>query len=395
MQEDLPDLAFNYFPGDYRWSHALLLGLNSAPWRGAEIGEIHRIGLRCAEQLGDDAHWFKSWASEAEKAEAAGRERLAEGFKRSAADYLMRASNYYLIGERNLHPKTDASNAAYLRAVQCMKDVAGLIGRPSIEHVEVPYEGTSLPAIYVHAERGPQQGPAPALIVFDGFDVTKETQYFKGIADLAERGIACLLVDGPGNGESIRFRNLTLHHETERYASAVYEYLADREEIDAARIGVMAVSLGGYYASRAAAYEKRLACAIAWGAQWDYHATWVERFRRIDAGDPTAISVPWQHLLWIFGVQTREEALQRLEGFRLDGIVQRIECPFLLLHGEGDKQIPLPLAQKCFDLVGSRQKTLRVFSREEGGYHHCQLDNITIGISFMWDWLESTLQAHR
>jgi hypothetical protein len=51
-------------------------------------------------------------------------------------------------------------------------------------------------------------------VFLDGFDITKEIQYFKGIADLAARGIACLIVDGPGNGEAIRFRGLPLHHET-------------------------------------------------------------------------------------------------------------------------------------------------------------------------------------
>jgi esterase/lipase len=72
--------------------------------------------------------------------------------------------------------------------------------------------------------------------------------------------------------------------------------------------------------------------------------------------------------------------------------VQKIECPFLMVHGEGDEQIALALAQKCFDAVGSKQKTLKVFSREEGGYHHCQIDNVSIGVAYMWDWVESVLQ---
>ena len=105
-----------------------------------------------------------------------------------------------------------------------------------------------------------------------------------------------------------------------------------------------------------------------------------------------SLSVPWQHLLWIFDVKTREEAMQRLEGFRLDGVVQKIRCPFLLVHGEGDEQIALALAQKCFDAVGSRDKTLKVFTRAEGGYHHCQIDNVSIGVAYMWDWVERVLQ---
>jgi len=247
------------------------------------------------------------------------------------------------------------------------------------------YEGTSLPALFVHAEGGARR--SPALVFFDGFDVTKEIQYFKGVPDLVARGIACLIVDGPGNGEAIRFRNLPLHHETERYATAAYEYLATRPEVDSARVGVMAISLGGYYAPRAAAFESRFAACIAWGAQWDYHAVWKERLDRIARGETPSLSVPWEHLLWIFGVTTRDAALKRLEGFRLDGVVQRIRCPFLLVHGEGDAQIPLATAQKCFGAVGSTRKTFKVFTREEGGYHHCQSDNVSIGTAYMWDWL--------
>ena len=95
--------------------------------------------------------------------------------------------------------------------------------------------------------------------------------------------------------------------------------------------------------------------------------------------------------MWIFNAKSREEAMQKLEGFRLDGVVQKITCPFLLLHGEGDEQIPLELAHKVIDNVGSEDKTLKVFTREEGGYHHCQIDNASIGAAYMWDWLEEKL----
>jgi len=386
------DLSYRYFPDNYRWSHGVLIGLNAAPWGGAEIGEVHRIGLQLQARSGDDVAWFEEWAREAQKVEAAGRELLAAGRKASAAAYLLRAANYYHVGERFLQPKSMGLDA-YRRGVACFRDAAGAMPRPRIEHVEIPFEGAHLPALLVHAEQAAGTArPAPARVFFDGFDITKEIQYFKGVPDLAARGIACLIVDGPGNGESVRFRNQYLRHDTESYAGAAYEYLATRPEIDARRIGVMAISLGGYYAPRAAAFEERFACCIAWGAQWNYWEVWRSRFEKLDAGHLPSLSVPWQHLLWIFNVDTRAAALKCLEGFRLDGVVQRISCPFLMVHGEGDEQIPLTLARKCFDAVGSKQKTFKVFTREEGGYHHCQIDNVSVAVAYMWDWLEAVLE---
>ena len=143
---------------------------------------------------------------------------------------------------------------------------------------------------------------------------------------------------------------------------------------------------------RAAALEPRFAASVAWGAQWDYHAIWAKRLEQLDSGKVLSLSVPPEHLQWVLGQPDRASALKVLEGFRLDGIVQKMRCPFLLVHGGGDEQIPLALAQQCFDAVGSKHKTFKVFDREEGGFHHCQVDNVTIGVHYMWDWLEDVLR---
>jgi alpha-beta hydrolase superfamily lysophospholipase len=389
----MDELGFTYFPGDYRWSHGMMLALNAAPWGGGEIGEVHRVGLALKDKIGDDAAWFAAWAAMADSLEQKGRALLNAGKRASAAAYLFRAASYAHVGERFLHPKTAASDAAYRRAVQGFKDAACLVARPRIEPVEVPYEGKTLPALLVHADNPAPGTRAPAMVFFDGFDITKEIQYFKAIPDLAARGVASLIVDGPGNGEAIRFRNLPLHHETERYGRAAYEYLAARPEFDPSRIGVIAVSLGGYFAPRAAAMEPRFACCVAWGAIWDYWQTWKDRLDRIARAETLSLSVPWQHLLWVFGVATTDEALKKLEGFRLDGVLQRLRCPFLLVHGEGDAQIPLSVAQRCFEAAGSARKELKIFTRDEGGYHHCQSDNISIGTAYIWDWVADVLEA--
>ena len=387
------DPAFLYFPDNYRWSMGLLICLSAAPWMGIEIDEVHRVGRALTDRVGDDHAWFEEWTRMGERIEARGRAARETGHNLTAASCFMRASRYYQTGERFIHPRSQHSMEVYTRSVQIFQDAAALIRHPRIEPVEVPYEGTSLPALLVHPDPAAAGSkPAPCMVFFDGFDVTKELQYGYGVPDLAARGVGCLIVDGPGNGESVRYRNLPLIAETERYGTAAYEYLAGRSEFDAKRIGVMALSLGGYYAPRTAALEPRFACCVAWGAQWDYHAIWAKRLDELASGKVLSLSVPPEHLQWVLGVSSNEAALKKLEAFRLDGIVQKMKCPFLLLHGAGDEQIPLALAEKCFAAVGSKEKTLKVFQREEGGFHHCQVDNVTLGVHTMWDWIEDVLE---
>src|SRR5690242_21834384 len=161
MSNQQEELSFVYFPENYRWSHGLLIGLNMAPWGGAEIGEVNRIGLRLKKCVGDDDAWFREWAREARKVEDRGRALIAGERTTSGARYLQRASVYYHVGERFLQPKSAEGRDAYRRGVNCLRDAAQHIKRPRIEHVEIPYGDTTLPALFVHAERtGGGRGPA-------------------------------------------------------------------------------------------------------------------------------------------------------------------------------------------------------------------------------------------
>ena len=147
----------------------------------------------------------------------------------------------------------------------------------------------------------------------------------------------------------------------------------------------MAVSLGGYYAPRCASMEHRFKACIAWGAIWDYHATWVKRIRALKEA---ALPVPAEHLLWTCGVKTYEEALQKLEGFKSGDIAGRVTVPFLLMHGAEDAQVSSEDANTLFAAIASRDKTMRVFTAAEGGAQHCQRDYLTLACDTVADWLE-------
>ncbi|MDA1000309.1 MAG: alpha/beta hydrolase [bacterium] len=381
---------FAYFPNDYRWSAAFVMLSSITNWGGASFGELDQAGRQLAKKVGDDNHWFHEWTKIGDRMRDLARsaERKKNNF--TAAGLYKRACMYYQAGERMRTPKDKKANDVYRRSLACFRKFAQLTDGPKIEHVEIPFEkGKKLPALFVHAENTKKKRP-PAVVFFDGFDITKEIQYCMGVEDLVRRGISVLIVDAPGNGESIRFRNLYLRHDHEVAGAAALDYLEKRKDVNGNRVGVMAISLGGYYAPRNASMEKRFKACLAWGAIWDYEDTWK---KRIAAGYKTALSVPGHHLTWIFNVKTTEEALVKLKGFKLQGVVQKMKCPFLLVHGEDDQQQNLSIAKKLYNAVGSKDKTLRVFTGKEGGAQHCHMDNLALAVPYMHDWLKEKLKA--
>ena len=380
---------FMYFPGNYRWSSAFINMMSAAPYGGSEISELHKIGMQLKDKAPeDDEAWFMACVNVADKVNAHAQRFDASGHRVSAAHAYLRACNYYQMAERFRTPKDDKALAAYKAGVFCFHRHVALTD-VRIEIVEVPFADGSLPGYFVHAQNTTSERP-PCVVYFDGLDVTKEIQYARGVPDLIKRGISVLIMDGPGTGEAIRFRGHYLRHDYEVAGSACIDWLEARDDIDPKKIGVVAISLGGYYAPRMAAMDSRFAACIAWGAMWDYHAIWK---KRIDAQFKTSLSVPGHHITWILGVDTLDAALKALEPFKLDGVMQKMRCPFLLVHGADDEQIPLADAQKQFDACGSQDKTFRVYTAEEGGSQHCQRDYLTLVVADMWNWFEDKLRS--
>jgi dienelactone hydrolase len=388
-QDWLTQECFMMFPGNYTWSSGVLNILSSALWGGGEIGEIYKVCSALKGKEGDNAAWFAEWNAMGERVAALGEKAESERHLETASSAFMRAAHYIQVGERQRQPRTPETQKAYARSIALFKRGVPNVPFYSIEPVEVPFEnGKSLPAYFVK-QKGERPGTRwPTVVFFDGHDNTKEMCFFKGTLELVKRGMACLVIDGPGNGESIRFRMMPMRYDANVAGTAAVDYLEGRNDVDKERIGVMGVSLGGYFAPRCAAFEKRYKACVAWGAQWDAQATWK---RRIEKQFKTAIVVPGEHIKWAWGADTFDEVLEKMEKVTLKDVAKMIECPILIVHGEADAQQPMEVAHNLFEAVGSKDKTLRVFTREEGGAQHCTRDNHTIGTACIGDWLVDRL----
>jgi len=379
---------FQYFPTNYVWN----LSVNIAMTCKAKIGEVDQICRPLIEASkiggdGDTTAFFHAWVAKADSLVGRAEADVATGRFLSAGELFRRASIYYIVAERMQSPAFPERQGGYTKAMAAFASYAKHSGDP-VELVEVPYEGTSYPALFVPATGTTEA--APTMVFCNGLDSFKEMLYGTGIgSEFARRGINTLIVDQPGTGGAIRERGLYGRFDSEHWASAAVDYLEGRSDVDPHRIGMMGVSLGGYFAPRAVAFEKRFAVCAVWGANYNWGELQKRRLRR-EGENP----VPhyWEHVQWVFNKRSLDDFMDWAPNMTLEGVVENITVPFLVTHGEDDKQIPMDLALPQYELaINSPAREFHLFTVDEGGSAHAGADNESIGAIFIAEWVHEHL----
>src|ERR1051325_9161103 len=373
------------FPGNLRWSNATQIVKGMVAYGAAAMAEIDQITRRLKARSSEaelDKVWMEEWSREADRVARIGDDADAAGNAITAGNQYMRAGNYYYSAELFI-PSGEEKLAMYAKALRCYQGAMARL-HPDIERVEVPYEGTSLPAWFV---KGRGLGKRPTVVLCDGMDNARERSVIFAGLDFAKRGINTLAIDGPGQSETLRLRQIHSRHDYEVAGRAAYDWVAARPEVDPKRVSVMGYSFGGYHAPRVAGMDKRYAGCVALGAMfWDMQA-WLTTSKAQLAADARTSSTSIFQFRWVIGAPDNATALEWAKKFTLEGIAQQIECPVLILHGENDRIVPLADAQTLYEKVGTTNKTLKIFTAEEGATEHCQVDNRPLGIDYVGDWL--------
>jgi dipeptidyl aminopeptidase/acylaminoacyl peptidase len=186
------------------------------------------------------------------------------------------------------------------------------------------------------------------------------------------------------------------------------DYALTRPEVDPDRLALMGTSLGGYYAPRAAAFEPRVKALISHGVFFDWWATQtgtkpalaflldhLKSPRAIQAVLDTAMrfksELRWsvKTAMWVLGASNPVELIHELQRYSLKDSAGLIRQPVLILHGEKDHFIPREQVDMLYEALRT-QKTLRIFTQEEGAEEHCQLGNLTLLHEVLFDWLDDT-----
>ncbi|MCF5722813.1 alpha/beta hydrolase family protein [Pseudomonas syringae] len=379
---------FRYFPTNYVWN----LSVDLAIEMGARMGEIEEMcaPLQEAAKQPDAAGtqaFRETWSKMADKLSGMAEEDETAGHLLSAGEKYNRAATYYLTCERLQAHGASGREALYRRFLDTFASGIAM-SKENCERVEIPYEGKHISGLYVRAEG--VDGPTPILVQVNGLDSTKEMKYRVGLPFwLAKRGVSSLLIDQPGTGEALRLHGMTARYDSEHWASRVVDWLETREDVDAKRIGLEGVSLGGYFCPRAVAFEPRFACGVVWGANHDWRDV---QKRRLDKEGDFPVPHYWAHVNWVWGAKDMDEFMAIAENVHLDGVLDRIRVPFLVTHGGKDSQIPLKWAHRTYEqLVNSPKRELKIFTEREGGVQHSSFDNPVNAGHIIADWVAETL----
>ena len=326
---------------------------------------------------GDLESWHAEWMLIGDRNWVRGAAAEKSGHIRTAMNCYLRAADYYRQAEFHLAADDPRRLPTFEKMEACSKTFISHLNPPG-EVVEIPYEdGVTMCGYFV---RAPFPGDRlPVLICFGGLDSIKDEMWFMQAHGCLQRGISVLMVDLPGQGGTLRRHKKYNRPDTEVPVGKCIDWLLTRADVDPKRIACCGSSLGGYYAARAGCYEKRLAAVISHGAVWSVHEMWGTK------GEDFGLA---PHIKWVFGKPTMKDAMERAKAFTLDGHLDHMRCPYLILHG-GHDVLTVSGATKAHDYAKAKgvNVTFRLIMPDETGAEHCQHDNPTIGQELLSDWL--------
>ncbi len=352
---------------------------------GAEAGEVLETVKLITE--GDVQSWYAAWSATAARV-AGTAEGMLDPISNSGA--LMRAHNYQRTAEFLLLPDDPKRPPSWEKTKAYFCQALAACGS-RYERITVPYEGGELRGFYWPGPDGADRKP---LIVFvGGFDSILEELYLVFGKAALERGYSFLAYEGPGQGEPLRRHGLTFTPEWERPTRAVMDEFL-RSHPKPGKVVLIGMSMGGYLAPRAAAFDERFDGLVSYDTCFDMGET---ARRVVDLADDPVLSKSadfvwaYNNARWTMGTKTPKQTGAAFGPYTLAAVAERIRQHVLILVGEEDHFIP---AHQTADfqaaLVNARSVTVKKFDRASGGAQHCQVGNLSLVHAATFNWLLTT-----
>ncbi|MHB8470449.1 MAG: alpha/beta hydrolase family protein [Gaiellaceae bacterium] len=311
---------------------------------GVDVNDFRRVTAGIATW----AEWLPAWLEDGHRHAALAQEAEEQGRSRTAGEAWNRAALSYHFAKFVWLLDLQRHAEATRLAVQALRNAHRHLD-PTAERIEIPFAGG---ATLVGNLRRPAGDPAPLVLLLPGLDSTKE-EFFGWENVFLARGLATLSLDGPGQGETGLSTHIQPNYEAA--ATATLDALAVRDDVDLDRVGAAGVSLGGYYAPRAAAYEKRIKAAVGISGPFDFGANW----------DRMPLQTR-ETVVHHTGAADEAEGRAKAAELNLYEAAALIDQPFLAIAGRQDRLIPWEQTKRQADEAPGGELVLF-----EDGNHVC------------------------
>jgi pimeloyl-ACP methyl ester carboxylesterase len=349
---------------------------------GADIGEV----LETVKQIeeGNAQSWFAAWAATSDRVHALA-ERTKDPISKSGA--YLRAHGYQRLGGFLLPPDDPKRPASWEKEVAYFYKGLNALDIP-YERIAVPYAGSSLRALYLPGPEGADH--KPLIVMVGGGDSTLEELYLVLGKAAGERGYSILLYEGPGQGQALRDGLMFLPEWEQPTTAVIGEFLCCHAR--PAKMVLIGMSLGGYLAPRAAAFDEQFDGVVAFDTCFDVEQCFGPIIAAL-AANPMAMNnqdVAWAYntTRWTLGTRDIEDTQKAFAPYTLAPVADRIRQDVLILAGEEDHFVPFhQTADFEKALVNARSVSTRIFDRASGGAEHCQCGATTLVHTAIFDWL--------
>jgi pimeloyl-ACP methyl ester carboxylesterase len=292
--------------------------------------------------------WAGAWSGNAAMHAELAEDAAARGRGLTAGEAWARATVGYHFAKFVWMVDLERSREIADRAVAAMAKTHEFLD-PGAERAEVPLDGGR---VVGNLRRPAEEERPPLVLLIPGLDSTKE-EFFRLENVFLDRGMATLSMDGPGQGEC--GYDLPIRPDYEVAVGAVLDAIADRPDLDLDRVGLLGVSLGGYYAPRVLAFEPRIKAGVGLSGPYKFSDIWE--------------TVPPQtretFVAKSFSKDDREGRARAAE-LDLSGVAGRIEQPYLAITGRLDRLIPWEQSERA-----AREAPNGTFLLHEDGNHGC------------------------
>jgi hypothetical protein len=404
-----PPVAATETPGspfaDPDFGFTALIALGASYYCQGDPGKL--LAIASEIKPGDFESAFQAYHQAGVEARTLADEALAKRHKVSAREAHLWAAKYFSAAIRFLdgteHP--ERMFPSWQEYAACWAAAAASF-TPPIERLEIPYEGTSLTGWFLRVDNSRRR--RPLVIINNGADGLECSLYVLGGAGALARGYNCLILNGPGQGDSLWVKKLYFRPDWEKVITPVVDAMVRHPEVDQKRIALIGVSQGGYWVPRALAFEHRIAAGVADPGVMNVSEPWLHNLpafvrKILDDGDKakfdqmvkmgTASNAKARMTLSFrmrpLGMESYYDAFRAVQQYNLTDVVGKIRCPMLITDPEGEQFFP-GQAQKLYDALTS-PKQIVPFTKDQGADQHCEVAAPGYRDYCIYNWLDEVL----